>query len=148
MKSLSCYLHEHNREPRECYTGRASITSHLVRGDCAKRMDMRCHPPENLRVYTHVPVPLLDYIQRLCSGCHNSMLDRGAGMSMTGHGLFANVGSAERTDSVSARTRAQGGGSTVAFYEPPTSELGQPRPRVSRNYGNARDSGSLRNPRN
>lgn len=67
-------------------------------------MDTQCHPPENLRVYTHVPVPLLDYIQRLCSGCHNSMLDREVGMPVTGHGLFANVGSAERTDSVSAHT--------------------------------------------
>lgn len=34
------------------------------------------------------------------------------------------------------------GGDVVAFYEPPTSELGQPRPRAPRNHGGAWGSGS------
>jgi len=72
---------------------------------------------------------------------------------MTGHGSFANVGSAERNDSISAHIYAQRhvhniyrgrelGGSVVAFYEPPTSELGQPRPRAPHNHGGAWGSGS------
>lgn len=47
-------------------------------------------PVENLRVYTRVPGPLLDYIQHLRSDRHNSIPNQ-TRMALTGHGLLANA---------------------------------------------------------
>jgi len=58
------------------------------RGDCAKQMNTRMSAPRKFTcVYTRVPGPLLDYIQYLCSACHNSIPDQ-VGMcpwQATGH---------------------------------------------------------------
>lgn len=120
------------------------VTSPRSRGDCAKRMDTRCQPLENLRAFTRVPGH--SWITFSTSAPLTIIQSRpGRDVLMTGHGSFANVGSAEWDDSISAHTHTHAhtciygsrdrGGGVVAFYEPPTSELGQPRPRAPHNHG-------------
>lgn len=141
MRVVSC---EHYVTPRPC-------------GDCAKRTDARCHPsrkftrlhpcfPDHSCITFSTSAPLAIIQSSIRPRCPWQI-----------HGLFANARSAENSDSAHvehlyihihthAHIHARGVGSNVAFYEPPTSELGQPRPRVSQPW-KQEFSGSNGNPR-
>lgn len=134
----------------ECVSYCANITSRLAHVETAQNGLTRCHPsrkftrlhpcfPDHSSITFSTSAPLAIIQSPIRPRCPWQVTDysqaRGQQRTPIAHTWSTYT-------YIYTHINAHGVGSNVAFYEPPTSELGQPRPRVSQPWKHAEFSGS------